>query len=35
MRGLGIPLMLFYHVWPANQLAITGVALSHKKVGDP
>jgi len=28
-------LLLFFHVLPANQLTITGVALGHKKLGRP
>jgi hypothetical protein len=35
LRLLGTAHMLFSHVRPANQLTITGVALCHKKFGDP
>lgn len=28
-------LLLLFHVWPANQLAVKDVALCRRKVGDP
>jgi len=35
LRWLGLPLIIIFHVWPANPPTITSVALCHGKFGHP